>query len=46
MTLDEFFDGWDESRRIFDVLYAAIVATGEIEMTAGLAPPHDNPYFP
>ena len=33
MTLDEFFEGYDESRRIFDALYEAIVATGEVEVS-------------
>ena len=28
MTLDEFFAGWEESRRIFDALCCAVEATG------------------
>ena len=32
MTLDEFFTGREASRRIFDVLRAAIAALGSAEM--------------
>ena len=32
MTLDEFFSGFDESRRVFDTLRAAIEAIGPTEM--------------
>jgi len=31
MTLDEFFAGYEESRRIFDALHAAIEALGPVE---------------
>ena len=32
MTLDQFFSGYDESRRIFDALRAAIEALGSAEV--------------
>ncbi len=32
MTLDEFFSGRDESRRIFDTLRAAIDSLGPVEI--------------
>lgn len=32
MTLDEFFAGWEESRRIFDVLRGAAEAAGSVEL--------------
>jgi hypothetical protein len=32
MTLDEFFSGYGESRRIFDALHDAIAALGPVEV--------------
>jgi hypothetical protein len=32
MTLDEFFSGCEESRRIFDVLHATIDALGSVQI--------------
>jgi len=32
MTLDEFFAGYDESRAIFEAVYAAIDAVGQAEL--------------
>jgi hypothetical protein len=32
MTLDEFFSGYGESRRIFDALHAAIEALGAVNV--------------
>jgi len=32
MTLDEFFDGWEESREVFDALRGAVEASGAADI--------------
>ncbi|MGE5579646.1 MAG: hypothetical protein ACM3WU_06310 [Bacillota bacterium] len=32
MTIDEFFEGWDESKRIFGALREAVAALGPVEL--------------
>ncbi len=35
MSLDEFFEGYPESRRLFDTLFAEIERLGEVEIRVG-----------
>ena len=32
MTIDEFFEGWEESRQIYDVLYSLVSSLGLVEV--------------